>query len=151
MSEEMPRKRGAQWRNLIFLLIVLVVFGGFRIFNHVEPVTLQFEDDYMTLTGPEGAPFVVTVQYQEIHSISEITELDLGTYLTGLNTEKCWFGTWHNDAYGDYTLCASPAFSDYIVLETANGVIVFNYESADATQHFYPAMQELLDSYQAQQ
>lgn len=45
---------------------------------------------------------------------------------------------------GEYTLCASPSVSDYIVLQTADGILVFNYESVDMTQHVCTALAELI-------
>lgn len=132
--------------NFLFTIVILVVFSFYYFSNHVVPVTFQYEEDRMILTGPSGAPFSVELKYEEILSVSEITELETGTNLSGINTEQCWFGTWENDCYGTYTLCASPSFSDYIVLETADGVVVCNYESADATQHMYTALLELLEA-----
>lgn len=137
----------AQKRNIVAGLLVLVIFSFFYWRSHIEPVVWKFDESCMTLTAPDGE-LSVTVAYQDINLVSEITELDAGTNLTGICTDQCWFGTWQNDMYGDYTLCASPLFAGYIVLDTKNGVIVCNYESADATAHLYTALLELLETKQ---
>ena len=141
------RMNSSQKRNIVFVLLVLVIFSFFYWRSHVEPVTWTFDENSVTLAAPDGKLSTV-IAYQDIHSVSEVAGLDVGTNLTGICTDQCWFGTWRNDAYGEYTLCASPAVSDYIVLYTTNGIVVCNYESADATSHLYTALLELLDAKQ---
>ena len=134
----------AQRWNIAVALIIFILVTAFYLFRSAEPMKLGFEEDHMTITGPSGAPFVVTVDYQDILSVSEADTLDPGVRLEGLDTERCRFGSWQNDAYGNYTLCVSPAFPNHIVLETVNGIVAFNYESADSTQHLYSALVEML-------
>lgn len=145
MSSGRPSKMStAQRRNVLIVAIIFVGVTAFSLFRGGKPMELAFNDDEMTITGPDGAPFVVTIPYQDIQSVSESGTLELGIQLEGLDTGRCRFGTWRNDAYGDYTLCASPRISSYIVLETADGVVAFNYESADSTHHLYLAFVDLL-------
>lgn len=135
-------------REFIIFIAIVVGFSLFSLRNRDSWITLNFGDDSMTLTGPDDAPFVVEISYQDILSVQKVTSLDLGENLTGIDTEKCLFGTWKNDSYGEYTLCASPSVSDYIVLETDCGITVFNYESEDMTEHLYTALAELIDEQQ---
>lgn len=151
MSSGRPSKMSAaqrrNGRNVLIIAIILVGVTAFSLFHGGEAMELGFEDDKMTITDPEGAPFVVTISYRDIRSVSERSPadaLELGACQEGLDTSRCRFGTWSNDAYGDYTLCASPRVSSYIVLETAPGVVVFNYESDDSTHHLYLALVDLL-------
>lgn len=151
MSSGSPSKMNtAQRRNILFIAIIFLGVTAFSLFRGGEPMELAFNDDEMTITGPDGAPFAVTIPYQDIQSVFEsdpLNALELGVRLEGLDTDRCRFGTWHNDAYGDYTLCASPRVSNYIVLETAGGVVAFNYENADSTHHLYLALVDLLRDY----
>lgn len=141
------RMSAAQRRNILAIAIIFVGVTAFSLFRGAKPMQLAFLDDEMTITGPENAPFVVTIPYQDIRSVSEwdsADSLEPGFCREGLDTSRCRFGTWCNDAFGDYTLCASPGISNYIVLETADGVVAFNYESADSTHHLYLALADLL-------
>lgn len=145
MSSGRPSKTSAaQRRNILIAAVIFVAVTAFSLFRGSEPVELAFHDDEMTITGPEGAPFVVTIPYQDIRAVSEADALEPGVRREGLDTGRCRFGSWRNGAYGDYTLCASPHISSYIVLDTADGVVVFNYESADSTHHLYLALADLL-------
>ncbi len=134
----------AQRRNIIIIAIIFVGVTALSLFRNTNPMELDFGDDHMTITGPESAPFTVTVQYQDILSVSEADIPDPGICLEGLDTQRCRFGFWQNDTYGEYTLCDSPAFQDHIVLETADGIVAFNYESDDSTHHLCQALVELL-------
>lgn len=146
MYEEMSRPP-ENTRRFNLLLIVLLLAGSL-IFYFAGPSELpvdpQFDDESMTLVGPGEAPSPVVIRYADILSVSEIHGLDAGTNLDGLCTEQYWFGAWRNDVYGEFTLCASPRFSDYIVLETVNGTVVFNYEDTDTTHQLYTALVDLL-------
>lgn len=101
---------------------------------------LVIDEDSITVTGPSDAPFTLTVAYQDIRSISETDSLDPGILLDGLDRNGCRFGSWQNAAYGEYMLCDIPDIPKHIVLETANGIVVFNYESADFTHELCSAM-----------
>lgn len=149
MAVQRPRKwNSAQWRNWIFILILIVCVTVFYGMKGSETVNFAFEEDGVTLTGPKDAPFSVTIDYDDISSVSEITELDAGDKLTGVDTDRCRFGTWKNETWGEYTLCIIPKCADYIVFETADGVVVCNYENEDSTQHLYTAILELLETKQ---
>lgn len=147
MMERKPRREklgSAQRRDIILAVLIIIAFTIFYSFHNVVPVTLEVGEESMTLTGPKDAPFAVEIAYRDILSVTQTDALDIGTNLSGLNTDQCWFGVWRNSAYGEYTLCASPSVPRYIVLETENGVIVCNYNNEDATQNLYTALVDWL-------
>ena len=132
------------------IAVIIIIFAGVTIYTLFHPSTafgLAFGDDSMTITGPDGAPFAVTVSYEDILSVSQTDSLEIGTRLEGLSTDSCRFGTWENESYGSYTLCAVPSISNYIVLETREGMVAFNYESADTTSRLYAALLDLLEDH----
>ena len=139
----------AQVRNLLLLVIVIAVFCVFQMGRGSGVHSLQFDNENksMMLIAP-GGKTSVAIKYEDIKSVSEAASLDLGTCIDGIDTKKCRFGTWSNDAYGEYTLCISPKIKDYIVLETVHGIVVLNFESKDSTQHLYPALLDLLETHQ---
>ena len=147
MSEQGPRSVwSTHRRELAAALILIVLFTLFTGYRKEQGVELQFGESQMTITGPGGAPAPIVLDYADIRAISQCTGLEIGTYESGLDTASCRFGTWRSNELGRYTLCAIPAVSEYMVLETAQGTVVFNYEDDDATVHLYPALVELLGS-----
>lgn len=147
MSLQSSQKQNAgKFRNIVFVLILLIGFTVYQMNRNSNPVTYQFASSSVTLTGPDNAPAPVTVSYDTILSVYEITELELGECLSGMNNKTCQFGTWENDTFGTYTLCAYTPVTEYMVIQTTGGTVVCNFESADATQHMYTAFLDLLNA-----
>ena len=147
MSEQKPRSIWSTYRReIVVALIIIVLFTLFAGRGRQQGVEFQFEESQMTIIGPSGAPEPVVVDYADIRSISHCTGLELGDCESGLDTASCRFGTWRSDELGRYALCALPSVSEYVVLETAQRTVVFNYEDDDATAHLYTALLELLES-----
>lgn len=138
------RPDSGQLRNIIFIIIVVVIATVFSLVNHSTPVTYDFGEDSFTLTGDKEAPYSVTVRYEGVRSIDQVSGLDLGTPLDGGDTGKCQYGVWQNDAYGEYRLCAWSKVTEYIVLDTAGGIIVCNFEDNASTKGLYDGMVDLL-------
>jgi hypothetical protein len=76
--------------------------------------------------------------------------LDLGKYISGKETNNYMFGVWDNGEFGEYHLCVYTNVARYIVVKTSNDIFVLNYESVDATDSFYKAFTELLQTKQTQ-
>lgn len=139
--------RSQKTHRAFLTIIVVVVFCVFDfISKQSASIAYTYGESALTISGPSDAPSPVEVEYEDIRSVSEITELDAGTNLDGLCTDQCWFGTWQNEAYGDYTLCAYPNASGYVVLETAEGIIICSDENASKTQKIYTTLQDKLES-----
>ena len=147
MSAEKPRSVwNANRREIVAVLAVVVLFSIFAGQWKSNGVEFEFGETQMTITGPEGAPAPVTLAYAEIHSATLQEDLDLGSMEDGLDDSSYRSGTWRNREFDRYTLCSCVGLSEYIVLETAKGTVVFNYQDADTTAHLYKAIVELLES-----
>jgi hypothetical protein len=86
------------------------------------------------------------INFKDIRSATETQSLDLGTYVSGIETTDYKYGVWGNTGFGKYHLCIYAGVARYIVLRTAPGVVVLNLESVDATDSFYEAFMELLQT-----
>lgn len=140
------RKLGfAQRRDIVLALLVIAAVMIFQLVKPSETIQLQFGQDSMTLSSSDGEAFLAEVRYSDILSLTQTEELEAGTCLTGADTDRYRFGTWRNGAYGEYTLCVFPSVSQYIVVETRQGVVVFNCEDAATTRSMYTAFAELLE------
>jgi len=125
----------------ICLIIVLVVYG---LTSKVETMIVTVDDAYMTCSYSSEESH--KIQFQEINSIYEISELDFGRFVSGIETERYKFGVWENERFGEYNLCGFTNVPEFIVVETGDRVFVLNFESTEATQSFYRAFMELLES-----
>ena len=133
-------------KEIIVALVIIFLFTVWMGSARNSGVEFQFGEEQMSILGPSGAPGPVVVDYTDILALYQRSGLELGSGESGLDTNKCRFGSWNNTEFGDYTLCAVPAASEYIVMETVQGTVVFNYQDDDATLHLYTALLELLES-----
>lgn len=133
-------------REIIAALAVIILFTIFTTQRRTDGVEFDFEQTKLIISGPEGASAPVAVDYTLIRSISLRSDLELGTCENGVDSSAFQFGTWRNGEFDQYTLCAYTKLSEYIVLDTAKGIVVFNYQDLDATAHLYEAFVELLES-----
>lgn len=145
-AEKLRSIWSAHRREMIAALVVIVLFTIFAGRWKPDGIEFDFGETQMTITGPEGAPAPVTLAYTDVCAISLRPDLDLGSREEGLDNSSCRFGAWRNGEFGRYMLCACPELPEYIVLETEQGNVVFNYQDADATAHLYEALLELLES-----
>ena len=123
---------------LIILVIVLLVYclrGDYGI-------SLNLENDVLTVDGPEG--FLFAVAYNELQSIRLDKNLELGTCVGGDEKYGYQYGVWTNATLGQYQLCVMKNNDNYIVVRTNNETLVFNLESEDTTAEFYQAFKQLL-------
>lgn len=138
--------RSHKTRRALLTIIVVVGFCVFDFFSKGSSIAYTYGENALTIAGPSDTSASVTVEYEDILSVSEVTELDPGTNLSGVCTDQLWFGSWQNQAYGEYLLCAYPNVSDYVVLETADGIVVCNDKSAAKTQKIHTSLLEHLES-----
>jgi hypothetical protein len=111
-------------------------------------ISIAVKDDHLSLSYPSEAS--VTINYKDILSVNERGDLDPGKYVSGIDTNNYKFGVWDNGEFGKYHLCIYAKVERYIVVKTSPDIFIFNFESADATDSFYKAFLELLQTGQAQ-
>jgi hypothetical protein len=128
-----------------YLINILVFFAAIFLFSSLrqaKEITVSMDGDNLRISYPSNSMFVI--KNVDICSINLINQVDLGTFVQGVNTEENQFGTWENESFGRYYLAAKSGISQYIVIKIAMDTYVFNFESNDATENFYTAYQEIL-------
>ncbi|MGM9537772.1 MAG: hypothetical protein ACI3VN_05520 [Candidatus Onthomonas sp.] len=144
-GENADTLRRQRQRNLIFLILVLIGFTIYYVFNSSDTVALAVNDASLTVTGPDSYTF--DLPFSEITSLELLSDVDYGSPSDGAETGSCAYGLWSNGTWGEYTLCVRTDCSAAIALNTESGaVFVINFESDSATESFYSAFTKLLVS-----
>ncbi len=132
-------------KNFLILCAVLAAFTLLTMLRGDFSVTPRFEETGLTVIGPKR--FSYTVPYDQIASVELVTLDDAGTMLSGGESRSFYWGSWENEAWGRYTLCASRKF-DTAILVTARdgGRLVFNYEGEDTTVSMLQMFSDMLGS-----
>lgn len=130
-------------KNMIWLIVVVVAFAIFSSVRGGTSTYLDFSDEKITVIAPENFSYVIG--YEDIRNVELVDEIDPGTMLSGGETRKYQWGTWENQAYGEYTLCVSKRIDNALVFSLANGeTLVVNYESDDTTQALLDLINDLI-------
>ena len=128
--------------TLIILILALVLFYVFS--GGSVGISLDFGENELTLSASN---YDWLIPYDEIESL-ELAELpDKGTLIEGIEKRTLCCGTWKNDTFGEYTLCADPRIENCIVIRMESGdVYVMNYENSDSTNQLHQMFTDLLRS-----
>lgn len=136
----MGRRRYSRIGNFVVFVVIILVFSLFM--RPSQVVSFSFGEEAFTVTMDSG--FTTTVAWDEIVSYEVRETLDLGTVQEGTDAGKEKSGTWENDEFGVYTLCADVSVKSYLILYLEDGIFVTNFESAEGTQSLGEAIGEVL-------
>ncbi|MCC8066204.1 MAG: hypothetical protein LIO94_03760 [Clostridiales bacterium] len=142
----------ARHRNYSILFLLIVVFGYLIFFRNSLSESVYIEPGEDSILINSYTEDEITVSYADITRITLTDEVDFGTLVEGSDDRRVRSGVWENEEWGEYYLFAlKKVESDYLILETEEKVIVFNYESAEVTQTFYTSFQEYLEGLDLQE
>jgi len=135
-------------RILGVVVALLVVVLAYLASTRTEEISVAINDDYMSLSYSSGASF--EIGFKDILSVTKAQDLYLGKFVSGSETGRYKFGVWDNPQFGEYNLSIYANVARTIVVETSDQIYVINFESEDATDSFYKAFLELLQTKKAQ-
>lgn len=130
-------------KNFLWIILVLVAFFAFSALRGGTAMYLDFGEDAVVATAPEH--FSHTVNYDAITNLELVDEFDPGTMISGGETRKLYWGTWKNDIWGEYTLCASKKIDNALLVTSSNGeLLVLNYENEKTTEALLTLFSDLV-------
>lgn len=132
-------------KNLIWFIIIIAAFVIVTQLRGSSGIYLDFGDDVLTVSAPND--FSHTIPYDNIVKLELVELTNVGTAVSGDENRKYYWGTWENDTWGQYTLCASKKINNAILITTTNkDFLVFNYESKETTEAMLKMFTELLEN-----
>ena len=135
LSPEERQQRKAKYRNLLILLAIMITVTVVSFLRSENAVGFQWTETQMQFTDPGGSSH--TILYKDILSLELAEDPDYGSCISGRKTSAWRYGTWENQDWGRYTLCANTSTGICIVLQTQDGTFVLSYESDDITTALY--------------
>jgi len=139
MESKMNKNR--RLLNVGLILLVLIVAYVYQLAFTVH-VGFSVQNGTMQITTPSDE--VYTIYNEQILSIELMEGLDYGEPLDSQTTGGVQYGTWSNSLWKSYFLCVSQKIDTCIAITTSDEVVVFNYESEDATRSLYIAINQVL-------
>ncbi|MCI7126902.1 MAG: PH domain-containing protein [Clostridium sp.] len=130
-------------RYITGILIMVLVFVIAIRMQSSSSVSIDFNDDQIVITGPETTE-PISIAYQAIQSVTLLDHYTIGEKLSGIENRRLSYGTFKNDEYGIYSLCAVPSIASVIEIRTDHNVILFNYESEKVTAALSSSMADFV-------
>ena len=127
-------------RNLLWTLLLV---AAFLIWSAVRGGTMSVELGGTALKIVDPEKETLSIDYADMVSLSVETGADYGEPAGGTRANGCWYGAWHNGAWGDYTLCVHPKVGNCLVIVTAQSVTVINGSSEAETNAWLSGIQQL--------
>ena len=128
-------KRKDKIKGIINLTVVVVVawimFSG-KISYRLDGDTFQVGS---FLSGRSK------VSLQDIKDLELRDDIAIGERILGISSFRMLGGSFTNEEFGKYKLYEYKSVDEFIVIHTAEGVIVFNLETEEKTENIYKELQ----------
>ena len=132
----------------IFWIVILAAIIILSLTYQPKNITLAVENDILSCSYTSEEP--LKIQFSDIISMNLVKNLDIGEYISGVQTKDHHFGIWKNDQFEEYALCSEANAQLFMVIDTTTIKFVINFESDDSTENFYGAFIELLKTEQVE-
>lgn len=116
------------------IAILLTVGIGMEGCMHAGTITSEYQQNGIYLAGMNMRKRVI--DYDDIVNIQFTNYFDVGSRKKGWGSYQLQLGTFENDL-GEYELYAYTDCHTYILVQTKDGLVVFNKESKEATLESY--------------
>ena len=117
----------------VFIIGLMLIFAFCQSADMVK-VSLESESIYIY-----SSKYTMNVEYAQIDSLELTDLLDPGEKVEdGYDDDLVRYGTWRNDAWGEYCVCADPDTSKCVVLHLKDGrTFVFSRKDDSETTRIY--------------
>lgn len=137
-QERLPFFATPAGRTISALLMIVIVGLVLIMSQGSGAVSYEMDDMQLAVAGPDKSP--VFLPYSSIQAVRLVSDFTLGHAVAATDWNDGWCGQYENEDIGLFTLYAYSSGS-YIVVEHADGVLIFSMKTQKATQKAY---QELL-------
>ena len=132
-------------KTILMILSWIAVFAALSFFmKPTKNTNAVAQEGSLLVTGRSG--YALTVEYKKLTEREYRETMDYGTLLEGTDDQHERSGRWENAELGEYILCVNPKIEPCILAQTEEGTMVFNFESAKATEALYTALTEQMEA-----
>ena len=142
ISAEELQRRKRKYTNMLVILFLMIAASLFSLFYAEQFVDFEWNQESVQVTDPDGNRF--TIVYDAVTGLELTEHPDYGYCHSGGKRSGWIYGSWENDAWGRYTLCASSNTGLCIVLHAGGETFVLSYESDDVTAALFDSIHDLI-------
>lgn len=144
ISAEEQKRRKAKYANLLIILAIMIVVTVVTMIRSENAVSFDWTETEVQITDPGGTSF--SVVYSDVTALELVEHPNYGTCIDGKQTFSWIYGTWKNEVWGTYTLCASAHTALCIVMQTQHGAVIISYESDEITAALFGSLKEFIST-----
>lgn len=131
-------------RHILFLLALFAVTLVIFYFDSSEDIKISFSEESVTA---KASNFQMDIPYEMIGSAELVSMEEGGSKITGSDNMVTRLGTWENEAWGEYSICADLDAQNCIKVNLDDGrIFIFSRKNDEETASIYA---ELLSHLQA--
>lgn len=143
-EENLPFFATHTGKTVSALLMVAIVILILAIGYGSGSVAYEMDSVQLAVVGLDQAP--IFVPYDTITDVELVETFRMDKTVDAADWDSGWCGTYENEDYGTFTLCAYSSPGLYIVVKHNSGVLIFNAKNAGATRNAYEKLLRKLDT-----
>lgn len=133
LEEEMHHQAKYQKKNMLWTVVILV--AAFLLFSKGNSdLNINPGKEDIAITTPSAE---LVIAHDEIISYALVDGPNYGECLDGEQEGDVLYGTWKNEAWGEYQLAVESDLTRVVVLNRDEGTVVVNFISDDETGVLY--------------
>lgn len=130
-------------RYLVFGVVLFALVIGTSVIEAENKVKVEFGETAVDIIAKR---YALNIPYDMVDSIELVQMPDPGEILDGRDDMSIRYGTWTNEVWGEYTVCADLSASNAIAVHLNDGrVFVFSRKSNEETQSIFDTFQSHLN------
>ena len=129
-------------KDLVFVTIIFAIVIVMTFVETATKVKVTFGDESVDIEAPR---YSMNIPYEMVDSI-ELTEMpDRGEVVEGTDDMVSRTGTWENETWGEYYVCANLNSTNCVVVRLADGrIFVFSNKNNETTAENFETLEAYL-------
>ena len=129
-------------KDFFFILAIFIGVIIMSFFESANKVQVVFGSDAVDIAAPR---YSMNIPYEMVDSVELVPMPDAGKVTQGNDDMTCRTGSWKNEVWGEYFVCADLDASDCIVARLKDGrIFVFSRKDNASTAQDYETLQSYL-------
>ncbi len=126
-------------KDLVFGIVLFVLVIGYGAFESYNKVKVDFGEESVDVVSSK---YIMNIPYDMVEGIELVDMPDAGEIIDGRDDMSLRYGTWENEAWGKYVVCADLSAGNAVVVHLDDGrTYVFSRRSNEVTQEIYHTFQ----------
>ena len=129
-------------KDLVFISLIFVAVIVFSFVETQNKVKVSFGEESVDVTS---AKYTMNIPYELIKDVQLMDLPEAGKVISGRDDMTIRYGTWNNDHFGEYYICADLAAENCIVVQLKDGrFFLFSRLSTAETSALFETLQTYL-------